>query len=210
MPTLDIASQAVILIKKREKPYRREHARSRTIENLSLIQSKYPFIETYCHNTLGKPIIPEYPYIDLSISHSLIHLAVSLSNHSMPIGIDIEDAPQRALKVWVKFLTSEELEIINKTFFTVGMAWSAKEATFKLLSEHNLVSFKKDIIITEITHLRNTDTIPETFSPIFRVSIDSNLNNLRQRSYCYLYIIENSILAVSSFEDTVYWQLEML
>ncbi len=83
----------------------------------------------------------------ISISHSANHYALALS--SVPIGIDVEQWGEKALLVRSKFLTAEEQSLLFSQDFAhrlaplsqaqrATLAWSAKEAVFKLWHDSSL------------------------------------------------------------------------
>jgi 4'-phosphopantetheinyl transferase EntD len=92
----------------------------------------------------GKPIDAKgLKYI--SISHSKNHVAFSVSPH--PIGVDIEEIHERILKVKNRFLNENEQKLFDQNSVQdLTIAWSAKEALFKL-NEDSGLDFKNDLII---------------------------------------------------------------
>ncbi len=97
----------------------------------------------------GKPFIVNSE-INISISHTKDLVAIAL-NEKHPIGIDIEQFGNKIEKIANRFLSSQELQLINnedsvkfKTLF-----WSAKESIYKNL-EITGISFKEGIKIKKI------------------------------------------------------------
>lgn len=74
----------------------------------------------------------ERPY--LSFSHTRDYVAVITDVH--PVGIDIERREQRVQRVTSHFLSEGELEMLAETpdyDLSLHLAWSAKEAAYKVL-----------------------------------------------------------------------------
>lgn len=109
---------------------------------------------TLHHEASGRPYLTRYSRTavseketHISISHTGSHYAVALSQ--TPVGIDIEQWGEKALRIGRKFLTTEERATFLSPDF-IGEAglitparcatllWSAKEAAFKLWDERNL------------------------------------------------------------------------
>jgi len=82
----------------------------------------------------GAPYLEGGPY--LSISHTDGYAAVATSD--VPIGIDIERRGNRVQKVVSHFLRPEEIAILQLSVdfeLALHLAWSAKEAAFKVLGK---------------------------------------------------------------------------
>lgn len=124
------------------------------------------------HDEDGAPYISNYKaHISITHSDKIVCIAISQSH---PIGIDIETNVDKIIKVRHKFLSDEELRYIPENDLLKNhMAWSAKEAVFKvakikelslkdnitLNSEISLatVSFKDKSTAYYITHEYNDD-----------------------------------------------------
>ena len=79
----------------------------------------------------GKPFIENHSgYI--SISHSKQYLAL-MFHPNKKVGVDIECPTERVLKVSHRFLHSTELAYIGKDLLKIQLAWSAKEALYKVV-----------------------------------------------------------------------------
>lgn len=114
---------------------------------------------TRCTETEG---LTEETYI--SISHTGSHYAIALS--TTPIGIDIEQWGEKALRIGRKFLAPEEQATFLSPDF-IGEAglvtparcatllWSAKEAAFKLWHDRTLT-------VSNILLTRTTESAPLT------------------------------------------------
>lgn len=104
----------------------------------------------------GKPFFVDEPNCFFSISHSANYAAVAISNQK-EVGVDIEMISEKALRLSKRFLSDDELEILNKLFTSPELAatagWCIKETVFKWYGKGN-VDFAKDIIVTAA---RNND-----------------------------------------------------
>ncbi len=100
------------------------------------------------------------PYIDtenISISHCKSHIAIAM-HPSRQVGIDIETLGQRAVRTATRFLSSMEyaalpdettlIEGIEARTATLHIAWSVKEAVFKIYP--TAVEFRRDIILPSL------------------------------------------------------------
>lgn len=97
------------------------------------------------YSSNGKPIVGNGSK-HISISHSKNHVAFAAATH--PIGIDIEEFHERILKVKNRFLNENEQKLFDQNSIQdLTIAWSAKEALFKLNDDSRL-DFKTDLIIT--------------------------------------------------------------
>lgn len=93
----------------------------------------------------GKPLAKNGA-VHISISHSKNFVAFAAASHL--IGIDIEECHERILKVRNRFLNENEQKLFDKNSIRdLTIAWSAKEALFKL-NENTGLDFKSDLIIT--------------------------------------------------------------
>lgn len=82
----------------------------------------------------GRPSLAGGPYI--SISHTKGYVAVITDD--VPVGIDIERREHRVQRVTSQFLRHEELAMLAMTpdnDLALHLAWSAKEAAFKILGQ---------------------------------------------------------------------------
>lgn len=112
------------------------------------------------YDPTGKPFLPGSSY-NISVSHSRERAAVILSrNHQ--VGIDIEKITPRILRVREKFLNERELSSWAHTenLELLTLAWSAKEAIYKLYGLRNL-DFRKNITL----HLPDTG-LPMNFTGV--------------------------------------------
>lgn len=98
---------------------------------------------TLCHKENGAPFIKEYDD-NVSISHSntIVMLAVS---HKEEVGVDVEKAGTKVLRVREKFLSPKEsMAINNDDIIENARAWTIKEALFKVIPE-NEIDFKEHL-----------------------------------------------------------------
>ncbi len=94
----------------------------------------------------GVPILPDYPDLHISISHSADFVAVAVA--SLPIGIDIQTPSHKLERVKERFVS--ELDCIPAVCSDpLLLLWTIKEAVYKanLTSEIPL----KSIVIDSIT-----------------------------------------------------------
>ena len=112
------------------------------------------------YDAKGKPNVKDKK-IFISISHSKNFVA--FANDTSPIGIDIEELSPRILKVWSRYLHPEEFAIFDtKSIFDLTVAWTIKEALFKLNTKTG-IDFKNDLRIkskegnTFLCEMKNED-----------------------------------------------------
>lgn len=94
-------------------------------------------------DTFGKPhFVNDNRFI--SISHCR-GLAAAISA-SVPVGVDVEIIHSRVQRIRDRFLSANEQLIVGNTDADLMLAWSAKEAVYKMYGEKGLI-FKEDICI---------------------------------------------------------------
>ena len=89
---------------------------------------------TVAHNPDGAPllILPDGATApEISISHSILTVALAVGRAGSPIGIDIEQPRQQLVRVARRFLAPEETAIHGASEENLLRAWTAKEAAFK-------------------------------------------------------------------------------
>ncbi|BDD03820.1 4'-phosphopantetheinyl transferase superfamily protein [Aureibacter tunicatorum] len=84
----------------------------------------------------------------ISISHSYPYAAAIISNSSKSCGVDIELCRPKLQRVSHKFQNEEEARFSGKNIDKLCIAWTAKEAVYKLLAQHKL-SFKNEMEIQQ-------------------------------------------------------------
>ena len=85
----------------------------------------------------GKPFLANHQG-NISISHSKDFLAI-LYHASKSVGVDIECPTERVLKVSKRFLNIDEQLYFKDDLLKIQLAWSAKEALYKLVGERAVV-----------------------------------------------------------------------
>lgn len=106
----------------------------------------FPYAEMVIADT-RKPYLP-YEQYHFSISHCG-NFAAAIVSEEARVGIDIEIASARVLKVVKKFLSEDELQIFTSATVDQQLAtilWSAKEAMFKWWGWGS-VDFKEMLLI---------------------------------------------------------------
>ncbi len=84
----------------------------------------------------GSPYLPDKEGMFISISHTKDYVAVYCTREN-PVGIDIEHRSSRVLKIKTRFLTEEELVMIEPEHEIEHLliCWCAKETLFKLIKQ---------------------------------------------------------------------------
>ena len=95
------------------------------------------------YNQFGAPKLNDGRKISISHSSDLISIIIS----EKKVAIDIEKISNKPLKIKHKFISNNDNILDNKMETT--LAWSAKEAVYKLHQKGG-IDFKKDIIIQKI------------------------------------------------------------
>lgn len=95
----------------------------------------------------GKPYIVNED-IEISISHSGVHLAVMIAE--TPCGVDIQYYTDKITAISRRFLRNEESEIIPMLSHKdlLHLIWSSKETAYKIYAKKQL-DFLKDILISK-------------------------------------------------------------
>ena len=120
------------------------------------------------YNQFGAPKLNDGRKI--SISHSSDLIAVIISEKK--VAVDIEKISNKPLKIIHKFISNNDSILDNKMEAT--LAWSAKEAVYKL-HQRGEIDFKKDIIIQKID--TNKKQIHTTFQKKNLVLNFQKINN---------------------------------
>lgn len=94
----------------------------------------------------GKPIINHIKFKHLSISHSRDFATVFIHEH-LDVGLDIENMTRNYNSIEKRYLSEEELIMVNKNTKLHCLYWCAKEAIFKLVPNEG-VEFKQQILIS--------------------------------------------------------------
>lgn len=118
-------------------------------EGVSEVPSGAVVIE---YDQQGAPIIKNSQYKHISVSHCRDRVAVLLS--ARECGVDIECRDRRFSAIAERYLTEEEHLVASKANFDrqtfLALAWSAKEAVYKLLRREG-VDLRRDMRIEAIS-----------------------------------------------------------
>lgn len=85
----------------------------------------------------GKPYFTNNHY-RVSLSHTQSQVSVLISD-KYEVGIDIETIQPKVLRVKNRFLSLEEKQHIGDDLYKLIIAWSAKEALYKLYGKKNII-----------------------------------------------------------------------
>lgn len=96
------------------------------------------------YDKAGKPLLSNHEG-HISISHSRKFLAL-IYHPCKAVGIDIECPSERVLKVSQRFLNDTELGYFEGQLLKIQIAWSVKEALYKMLGE-DYVDFAASMLI---------------------------------------------------------------
>lgn len=111
------------------------------------------------YSKTGKPLLSNGQ--EISISHSKKHIAMAITKSNLLCGIDVQEKTEKIIRLREKFLNIKELDFIpKKDQLKNTLAWSSKEALFKMIDEvnmpfstsFNILNFGKNKILTEVTH----------------------------------------------------------
>lgn len=114
---------------------------------------------------LNKPVLKNNS-IHVSLAHSY-PFAVALFHRNSPCGIDIERAKPALIQISYRFLSDKELSFINHRLDSLCLAWSAKEALYKMYGEMGL-SFRNNIHLDPFEPLKEGE-----------ISAEVNVNGVR-------------------------------
>ncbi len=132
------------------------HKRLQHLAGRYLLQELYPDFPYHLIEIADtrKPFLPNEKY-HFSISHCGDYAAVIISEEKR-VGIDIELITPKVELIKHKFLSEEEIELVNGQWSMVNgelqlltLLWNCKEAVFKWYGNGG-VDFKNNIIIKEI------------------------------------------------------------
>jgi len=94
----------------------------------------------------GKPILNHARYKNISISHSRYFAAVYI-HEKLQVGLDIEDSTRNYNSIEKRYLSDEELIHTGRNPLLQCLYWCAKEAIFKLVTDHD-IEFRNQIHIS--------------------------------------------------------------
>ncbi|MGL4806456.1 MAG: 4'-phosphopantetheinyl transferase family protein [Bacteroidales bacterium] len=137
---------------------------TRKIEFLSvrcLIYELLGHLPVIKYTETGKPYFAENN-LHLSITHTKGNFAAVILSEDPFIGIDIEIPSDRVLRIENKFLSADEISLINPSsrIETLMIMWSAKETLFKAI-DTNEIDFKKHLKIKDFTNFPATALLTE-------------------------------------------------
>jgi len=115
---------------------------------LKLMHPDFP-LEAIQSKSGEKPFLYDQTY-QFSISHSG-KIATAITSKMLPVGIDVEIITEKALRVAHKFLSAEEVKLIEHgTHEKATILWSIKETVFKWYGLGS-VDFIQDIQIKNLS-----------------------------------------------------------
>ncbi len=97
------------------------------------------------YNEDGKPFLKDNSQF-ISISHSENYIGIVCAPFN--IGMDIEEVNERIHKIKNRFLNEQEIESFGKDTLSLTIAWTIKEALFKL-NDRKGIDFRKELLIKE-------------------------------------------------------------
>ncbi|MTI21086.1 4'-phosphopantetheinyl transferase superfamily protein, partial [Fulvivirga sp. RKSG066] len=90
----------------------------------------------------GKPSLRGHLEYEISLTHSYPYVA-AIIDKSKPVGIDLEQPREKALKIAPKFLSEKEIAFAKQDIMTLNMLWCIKETLYKIHGKNGLV-FKEN------------------------------------------------------------------
>jgi phosphopantetheinyl transferase len=98
------------------------------------------------HFTSGKPFIKEAKHLSISHSHNYIAIAFGETE----VGIDIEKAQEKMLRLISRVLSEQENKMFlqNPSIELACKLWGAKESVLKYIGDRN-INYREDIILNE-------------------------------------------------------------
>jgi phosphopantetheinyl transferase (holo-ACP synthase) len=99
------------------------------------------------YNEAGKPLLTDSDDF-ISISHSQSYIGILKAPFN--VGLDIEEVNERILKIRKRFLNDEEQVLFGRSIENLTIAWTLKEAMFKL-NERKGIDFRKELLVVEKT-----------------------------------------------------------
>ena len=94
------------------------------------------------YSETGQPLLKDH---HISFSHTKNTVAVALAN--IPVGIDIEELNPRILKLYARFMNSQEIADCDvHSLQNLYYYWCAKEAMYKWFAEKK-IDFIEDLVV---------------------------------------------------------------
>jgi 4'-phosphopantetheinyl transferase len=134
----------------------------------------------------GKPYLVNMPY-HISLSHSFDYAAVMISK-SKPVGIDIELISEKVERIAHKFMSSNELALIEPEhkIEQLYVCWCAKEAVYKC-NGRKVISFL-DHIHLQLPGWHQAGTIKAKILKGTEVNLDFDVNYMPFGDYMIGYV----------------------
>jgi len=116
---------------------KQEFIQVRALRNKSIGEIEIDYTES------GKPyLVNSKEYISISHSQNFIGILKA----PFDIGLDIEEINERIIKIKNRFLNEKELKLFDSSIENLTIAWTLKEALFKL-NTRNGIDFRKELLI---------------------------------------------------------------
>ena len=116
---------------------KQEFIQVRALRNKSIGEIEIDYTES------GKPfLVNSKEYISISHSQNFIGILKA----PFDVGLDIEEINERILKIKNRFLNEKELKLFDSSIENLTIAWTLKEALFKL-NTRNGIDFRKELLI---------------------------------------------------------------
>jgi phosphopantetheinyl transferase (holo-ACP synthase) len=116
---------------------KQEFLQIRALRNKSIGEIEIDYTES------GKPfLVNSKEYISISHSQNFIGILKA----PFDVGLDIEEINERIIKIKNRFLNEKELKMFDSSIENLTIAWTLKEALFKL-NTRNGVDFRKELLI---------------------------------------------------------------
>ena len=135
------------------------------LSNFEIYKSAYDNLKTVeiIYDKGGKPALKCNPY-HISLSHSGKWIAV-MAHPTRKVGIDIECPTDKFEKLYKRFLSETEQEEIyhDKDLRKIQIAWSAKEALFKIIG-NEAIDFANQLRIFAF-NIKSSNTIKAEHIP---------------------------------------------
>jgi len=116
---------------------KQEFIQVRALRNKSIGEIEIDYTES------GKPfLVNSKEYISISHSQNFIGILKA----PFDVGLDIEEINERIIKIKNRFLNEKELKLFDSSIENLTIAWTLKEALFKL-NTRNGIDFRKELLI---------------------------------------------------------------
>jgi phosphopantetheinyl transferase (holo-ACP synthase) len=116
---------------------KQEFLQIRALRNKTIGEIEIDYTES------GKPfLVNSKEYISISHSQNFIGILKA----PFDVGLDIEEINERIIKIKNRFLNEKELKIFDSSIENLTIAWTLKEALFKL-NTRNGIDFRKELLI---------------------------------------------------------------